>query len=278
MRGLAEYTMLGRRQAIIIVLLCGFLPMLYFISAAVLALVSLRKGMNEGLLMLLWAMLPAAASWALGDPMPLILMPGITLLAQVLRRTQRWQDVLIGAVVLGIIAQFSLLLQPTYVAELEQMLDQALNMQRSQGTDLGMSGQELADALLGYYGAYHALAAVGCMALARWWQAALYNPGGFRKEFHQLRLSPVVAGLALLLIVTGMAGLEPFSSLQPIISVAPLISGLALMHGLAGLKNLAAQWLVLAYLALLFMAPVLVMAGLLDSVLDVRKRVGDTQK
>ena len=67
MRGLAEYVMLGRRQAIIIVLLSGFFPLLYFISAAVIALVTLRKGQAEGLILLLWSLLPAGMMWAMGD-------------------------------------------------------------------------------------------------------------------------------------------------------------------------------------------------------------------
>mgnify|MGYP007113695048 CR=1 FL=1 len=35
------------------------------------------------------------------------------------------------------------------------------------------------------------------LLLGRWWQALLYNPGGFRSEFHQLRLYPALAWLAL---------------------------------------------------------------------------------
>lgn len=273
MRGLAEYTMLGRRQAIIVVLLCGFLPMLYIVSAAVVALVNLRKGLAEGLLILLWAILPAIGNWMMGDPIPLFLMPAVVVLAQLLRRTQSWQNVLLGAVVLGIIMQSSLQLMPGYIDQWEQLLEQAIGTQAAQSEEIGMNAREFASALLSFFGAYYALIAIIAMVLARWWQALLYNPGGFREEFHRLRIRPVTAALLLALIVIGMAGTTPINQWVNILCVAPMISGLAMMHGLIGLKNLPGQWLVPVYLALFFLAQALIVAGLVDSVLDVRKRV-----
>lgn len=273
MRGLAEYTMLGRRQAIIVVLLCGFLPLLYVVSAAVVALVNLRKGVAEGLLILLWALLPAIGNWMMGDPIPLLLMPAVAALAQLLRQTQSWQHVLLGAVTLGIIAQSSLQLMPGYIGQMEQLLGQAISSQVSQGGEIGMNAQELTAVLLSFFGAYHALISIAAIVLARWWQALLYNPGGFRKEFHRLRLGPVPAALLLALIVSGMAGTTPLNAWVNILCVAPLISGLALMHGIIGLKNLPRQWLVPVYLVLLFLAQAMIAAGLADSLLNIRKRV-----
>ena len=37
-----------------------------------------------------------------------------------------------------------------------------------------------------------------CLMLARYWQASLYNPGGFGREFRSLRLAPAVAVILLL--------------------------------------------------------------------------------
>lgn len=273
MRGLAEYTMLGRRQAIIVVLLCGFIPLLYLISGAVVALVNLRKGTTEGLLILLWSLIPAGFNWLMGDPMPLILMVGITVLAQVLRTTQSWEKVLVGAALLGIAAQSSLQLMPGYIAQLQMILEQAVNQQVAQGNQVGMSGDELVSALLSFFGAYHTLAAIACMAVARWWQAALYNPGGFRSEFHALRLQPGSALVLLALMIAGMAGVSPLAQWVNIISIVPMVAGLALLHGVIGIRKMASQWLVLVYLALIFMAPAIMAAGLLDSLLDVRKRM-----
>jgi hypothetical protein len=58
LRGLAEYAMSGRRQAATVAILFGLVPMLNVLSGSVVALVSLRHGLTEGLLVLLWAALP----------------------------------------------------------------------------------------------------------------------------------------------------------------------------------------------------------------------------
>src|SRR5690554_4719040 len=111
MRTLAEYVMHGRRQAILVVLLCGFFPMLYFVSAAVVALVNLRKGWYEGFLVLLWSLLPAAVLWTMGDLSPAILMTGCMALALMLRQDGSWARIVLAAVALGLLVQFSLVLQ-----------------------------------------------------------------------------------------------------------------------------------------------------------------------
>ena len=46
------------------------------------------------------------------------------------------------------------------------------------------------------------------LLLARWWQSALFNPGGFRKEFYALRLPrilvfPTLAGLMAFIACSG---------------------------------------------------------------------------
>jgi hypothetical protein len=61
----------------------------------------------------------------------------------------------------------------------------------------------------GMMGAGSAMTAVMCLLLARYWQAALYNPGGFGSEFRALYYPPAVAVvLALLAIGLASLGLE----------------------------------------------------------------------
>src|SRR5690606_9279179 len=126
MRALADYVMHGRRQAIIIVLLCGFFPMLYFISAAVVALVNLRKGWYEGFLVLLWSLLPAAILWRMGDMTPAVLMTGCTALALLLRREGSWPRVILAATALGLLVQLSLVLQTGYVAQVQAVVNEVM--------------------------------------------------------------------------------------------------------------------------------------------------------
>src|SRR5690606_36977797 len=67
MTALAECAMAGRRQAILAAMLLGILPLVNSLSAPIVALVCLRHGPKEALMVGVWAMLPALA-WAMaGD-------------------------------------------------------------------------------------------------------------------------------------------------------------------------------------------------------------------
>lgn len=273
MRGLAEYVMVGRRQAIIIVLLCGFFPLLYFLSAAVVGLVTLRRGQQEGLLVLLWSLLPAGTLWSMGDSSPIFLMLGTYVLALVLRRTESWQLVILLAIGLGLLTQASLLIQPEYRAQVEQVVNEGLQAQLNQAGQAEYTAEQVVDLLLSFYGAYHAFMVTICMMISRSWQAKLYNPGGFRQEFHLLRFDPRVMILLLGLILAGLLDIPPLDGLLPLFSVAPMIAGLAIAHWIVAKKKLGTPWLVLCYLTLFMMAPAIILLGLADSVLDLRRRL-----
>lgn len=278
MRWLAEYVMLGRRQAVIIVLLCGFFPLLYFFSAATVALVVMRKGRNEGLLVLLWSLLPAGLLWAMGDTSLVFLLLGTYVAAIVLRQTFSWQLVILLATVIGLLTQFSLLLQPAYQAQLEAMVNDGLQAQLNQGGSTEYTAEQIVDLLLSFYGAYHAFMVVICMMIGRWWQAMLYNPGGFRQEFHNLRFDPRVMVFMLGLILAGLLDIPPLDGWLPLFCVAPMFAGLAVAHYTVAVKKLGASWLVLCYITLLMMWPAIILLGLADSVLDLRKRMQGNKK
>lgn len=274
MRGLAEYVMLGRRQAIIIVLLCGFFPFLYFFSAAVVALVTLRKGRNEGLIVLLWSLLPAGLLWAMGDISLLFFVTGTFALAMVLRNTSSWQLVMIVAIAIGLATQLSLFIQSDYQAQILIALNEGgLEAQLNQGGQNQYTVQQIVDLLLSFYGAYHAFVVIICLMIGRWWQAVLYNPGGFRQEFHALRFDPRVMVVLLGLILGGLLDLPPLEDWLPLFCVAPMFAGLSVAHFIVAKKNLGTPWLVLSYLTLLMMAPVIILLGMTDSLMNLRSRL-----
>lgn len=273
MRGLAEYVMLGRRQAIIIVLLCGFFPLLYFLSAAVVALVTLRKGRNEGLIVLLWSMLPAGTLWAMGDISFMFLTTGTFALAMVLRKTMSWQVVMLLAVAIGLVTQLSLIFQSTYQAQITAVVNDSFQAQVNQGGQVVYTVEQLVNLLLSLYGAYHAFMIIICLMIGRWWQAALYNPGGFKQEFHHLRFDPRAMVVLLGLILVALMDIPPLENWMPLLCVAPLFGGLALAHYMVAKKNLGTPWLVMTYLTVLMMAPAVVLLGMTDSLIDIRSRL-----
>ncbi|MGA1741120.1 MAG: hypothetical protein ACO4AC_02990 [Pseudohongiellaceae bacterium] len=273
MRGLAEYAMHGRRQAIIVVVLTGLFPLVYCLSAAVVGLVNLRKSATEGLIILLWSLLPAALLWMAGDSTPVILMLSTAILAQVLKYKESWSRVIMLGTVLAILTQLSLVWQEGYVAELVSIVEEAIDLQRSQGVVVEYSASEVVNLLLGFYGAYHFTTVISCLVLARWWQAALYNPGGFKTEFHQLRLEPGFAVLLAGFILATLTGVPPLSSWLAIMCIPPLLGGLALLHYLVAWKKLGFSWIVMVYLLALFISPVVILLGLADSIVNFRKRI-----
>jgi len=273
MRGLAEYAMHGRRQAIIVVVLTGLFPLVYCLSAAVVGLVNLRKSATEGLIILLWSLLPAALLWMAGDSTPVILMLSTAILGQVLKYKESWSRVIMLGTVLAILTQLSLVWQEGYVAELVSIVEEAIDLQRSQGVVVEYSASEVVNLLLGFYGAYHFTTVISCLVLARWWQAALYNPGGFKTEFHQLRLEPGFAVLLAGFILAALTGVPPLSSWLAIMCIPPLLGGLALLHYLVAWKKLGFSWIVMVYLLALFISPVVILLGLADSIVNFRKRI-----
>ena len=70
MRGLAEFVMTGRKQAILASICLGLLPLINFFSPVLVGLVLLRKGAQEAFTVFVWAILPLIA-WTLVFPVTL---------------------------------------------------------------------------------------------------------------------------------------------------------------------------------------------------------------
>lgn len=281
MRGLAEYAMSGRRQAATTAVLLGLIPVINLLSASIVALVTLRKGPQEGLLVLLWALLPAALRWFTGDTTVVFALFAALPLAWLLRRSASWSRVIVAIMVFGIMLQLSLALQPGYVAMIREGTALLLDMMQQQGStpQLVQDGQlvpataeQLAALLLSFYGAYHALVFVVMLFVARFYQAMLYNPGGFRAEFHALRPNPRMMLALLVLVLAGLARVARLEDWATLLCLAPILTGLAVIHALVADRNASGSWLILAYLLLIFAPPIIVVLGFADSLADFRRR------
>ncbi|MFC6669654.1 hypothetical protein [Marinobacterium aestuariivivens] len=278
MRKLAELIMRGRTQAILVAVIAAMLPLLYWLSAAAVGLVTLRRGPSAGTGLLVWSLLPAGA-WALnGDPTPLTVIVGTFVLAVVLRRTVSWQQTLTVLLPVGVVAGIGLELM------LGDMLDQLVQVTREMTADSPqtLQGIEL-DAdwwhqlYAGGLGAAHAAMMLGSLVLARWWQSTLYNPGGFRQEFHQLRLKPALALLIMAVLALGpQLGLDPVRWL-PLLLMPLAFAGLALVHGSVAKRELGGTWLFMFYMAVVILGPyvitLLVLLAVVDSLVDIRRRI-----
>ncbi|WP_017430885.1 hypothetical protein [Vreelandella jeotgali] len=279
MLAFARWLMQRPTQAIGAAALASLVPWLFWIGAAIAALVTLRKGFTAALPVIIAAAIPAGWWWTQGDVVPLASVLLVTLMGVVLRERMRWGEALIaGTLACAGMIQLGIFSPPAGTeAMLEQMRNSSAEFDRLL-TDFGQQGYDtttLAHLVVnGITGLVVLLAAVISLAIARSWQAGLYNPGGFREEFHALRLAPrELAVLAALGLATMLVGMEGFVLLG---WVPLLIAGVALVHGILGLREMNGLWLGAFYLLLITTWPmilIVLLSGLIDSFANVRARL-----
>ena len=280
LKGLAQFAMRGRWQALLVTVAGAGSLMFCWISAAVVALVTLRKGAGAGAWLFIWALLPAGTLlYAFGDSGPLALLSGTTVLAMVLRTTVSLPMAVLASVAVGGLTGLGL------VAFGGQGLDQiviyfgeflaTLEQQLSQGGEPVVLARPDARQIAGMLGAGTAMTSVLCLLLARYWQAALYNPGGFGGEFKSLYY-PATVSTALAVAAMALASLGLGYRTWAVICVIPLtFAGLALIHARAESRGQGRGWLTGFYVAWLFFDPVkllVVFFAIADSWFNFRQR------
>jgi len=283
MRALAEFIMRGRMQAIVVVAGSAALPMLFWLCAAAGSLVLLRRGLNDALGVLVWAVLPALAWWYFGDPRTLLVLLGTFGLALLLRSQNAWPRVMLCSVGLGLlyaVALGAVFGEPiaALATELQKVLPDMLSQAYQQ---LSVEERARLEALLipvltGLLAALLQIVTLLSLMLGRYWQALLYNPGGFGLEFRALRFSPVLAMLLLAGMLFGPSLGVQMAMLAPLCSVPLVFAGVALLHGLVSQGRMQRFWLVGLYVTLvLFMQviyPLLAVMAIVDSLFDFRGR------
>lgn len=297
MRLLASYVMRGRSQAVMATVLLGGLSLLLapvsILSSAVTALVTLRQGAREGLFIAIMAALAfALLTWvALGSVAPAVGLLAVLwlpawFLGSVLRSTRSLALAVQGALPLGLalIATYYMQFQdPT--AEWHRLLEpfgQGLVDSKLIPPDQQAELVEsFAQWMTGILAALYQLQLTASLLVARWWQAALYNPGGFRREFHNLRLHRMLAFATLPIVVLAFMGdrenVQVLDYVALLLMAAYFVQGLALVHGLIGKTKGKQGWLVATYVLLIMAMPhmfvTLFVAGYADAWFDFRARV-----
>lgn len=280
MQAIARWAMRGMPQAALIAAATALVPLLFWFSSAVTALVVLRRGMAPALPVIIAAALPSGWWWMRGDVIPLMSLLMVLLMAVVLRSRMRWSEALIfGAIAGSVLIQLGVFIPPGGVTQVLELLRQSSPEVASRLTELSRDGVDLETFLTLLIGSVTGLlvvlVAVASLALARSWQAGLYNPGGFREEFHALRLAP--RELLLLVAVGIAASMLGFPALGALVAVPLLVAGIALIHGIFGLKGINGLWLGALYVLLVTTWPmilIVLLVAMIDSFVDFRGRLG----
>mgnify|MGYP000544759693 CR=1 FL=1 len=284
MKALAGFILQGRAAALLVITPLAVLPLLQWVSAAAVALVTLRRGPGEGIFIAgLATVALAAAALIAGAPLALVLAPVLSVWlpalvgGTTLRLTVSWPHALQALSALFLVGMLAFhgiagdasaywlsVLEPatdelaTRVED-EQELGQALEL-----TAAHMTGAMFASML--------ALSLLG-LVLARYWQALLFNPGGFQGEFHALRLHRGFAATTLVAVLGGyIMGPGVVNDAGTVMITVFVLQALAVMHALAWHRGWRSHWLVLVYVLLPLLARPLAFVGLGDVFVDLRQR------
>lgn len=301
MRALAEWVMRGRKQAVIATVLSASIPLLFLLveaqqirlflglaatvlmtlSAAVVGLVTLRRGTADGIGLMLWALLPALI-WLVwrDEASPLVTLLGTTALAVVLRRSMSWPWTLSVATVVAVLISLMIdTLLPGMASQVTEMAAQLIQVLGEASPEVvkGLDANWLRELLLGVVVASYLGTVLTSLAISRWWQSTLYNPGGFQAEFHSLRLPPLFAAVGL--IVLALANSLPGEMVRwlPVLVTPFMMASIALIHGIVAKRGLSRSWLIAFYVVMFIAGPyliaLLIMLAVADSFIDIRTRL-----
>ncbi|WP_157960485.1 YybS family protein [Marinimicrobium alkaliphilum] len=281
MRALANFIMRSRTRAAVVALLGNWVPL---IGPATISLVGLRMGLREGLLIAVWGLLPALLTLLFSDfspVMPLMTVAAVVtalIAAQILRVSASWPHALMSLVALSVLAALTVSqLAPEALASIAVVLQELLDSLQDEAAEGLAVGQSTVLGLIAYGVAFSTLLG---LLLGRWWQALLYNPGGFRQEFHGLRLQAPQAIVSLGAGVFALFQGPEYGVWATVFTLPLTLAGLALFHGLAARRKLGTPWLVVFYLLLVFVPPagqLLIAVAFVDTWLNFRGRVKPKQ-
>jgi len=259
--------------------------MMFWLGAAIIGLVTLRQGLASGAAVLVWAIIPALGWWiGLQDPGAVVVLLSTWLMAAVLRATVSWQLVFVAGACISLSVGVCVpWVMPELIDTLVSMADQVFRdlaadaqLEYSEEVQASFRSMMVASFAATFFGI-----ALGALFLARSWQSQLYNPGGWKQEFHALRIEPkTLMGFMAATFVLPFIGVD--AALLMLIVVLPLIiCGIALVHGVIGKRNLGGQWLFGFYFLVVMLFPtvlmIVMMFAILDSVMNFRGRLEGAQ-
>lgn len=265
-------------------------PPFAWLSSAVLALVTLRLGpaalLRAGLPALVVAALAGWIVWGHPGGVALAALAAwgpVALVAIVLHQRVRLDDAVLVACALGWIVVLGIhLAVADPAAAWREALLQVFPPERF-AVEMQVPPEALRDIIermaplmTGMLAASVVFSTTTSLLLARWWQAVLYNPGGFQQEFHGLRLGRVAAGVAAVVcagaIVSGVALLQ---ALALTLVALYVFQGLAVVHGVIAARGMATGWLTGLYLLGIILPPQvmsgLTLVGIVDAWADFRR-------
>lgn len=302
-QALANYAVRGPVQSALlassVLLLSLVLPPLVVISSALVALTWLRQGARSGMM---------AVGLALAASTVVAMVSGLQPLAPAAVMLSSWMPVIVMAVVLRSTIRLELAIAAGAVLVLIGVLlvylvidDPAAgwreiiaiiansaelrprNLQDAEPEQIKDLLDKTSTLMTGFYASTLFVIATLSLLLARSWQAKLFNPGGMKREFHELRFGKIVSAAGLVaLLAAQVTGFEVLNSVAMVLATLFTIQGMAVVHSAVDRLGLRTAWLVAAYVLLLMMVPhslmVIGLLGISDAWVDYRARIGNRSR
>lgn len=268
-----------------------FMPLLSYFGAAAVALVTLRQGAVAGLILVagstVFLGLVSGLSGFAQSLLPSVISLGVLSLllwglAVVLRQTRSLALTLLagaGAGAVGIVLFYALVDDSVqwWQAVLREWFGPAIEQAAANAQDMYLLIDGWAPHMTGFLASAIMVNTVICLFMARWWQAVLYNPGGFRQEFYGLHLGKY---FAIGTLVVGVMTMLPLGVVQLIAAdflmlamTLFVLQGLSVVHTVIAKKGLQNAWLFGVYVVVVLMSQLIAMVGFVDTWADLRNRI-----
>ncbi len=289
MNFLATYIMRGRIQAMIVAsslaLLSLMMPPVSVLSSATVALVTLRLGAFEGLIILGCSTLAASilGYFATGNFQfaflyVLVLWLPVWLISIILREGRHLSlaveiATLLG--VLGVIVFYLFSTEPSGIwsAVLTQMIPVDAPMAEFQDKI-----NIFVHYMTGIVAAGSVLGLLFGLFLGRWWQANLFNPGGFKQEYLLMTTKPWLSIASVVLVGAGFVTTGEVSEISwniiILLYILYTVTGTSVLHTYFAKLKLWRYMVPMLYITL-FLIPhltlLVALVGVSDPWLDLRK-------
>ena len=280
MRGLAEFIMRGRWQALAVAVLGSVLVFAAPISAAAIALVTMAQGARDGSWVALWSLLPALLlGWVSGDYGTGFLLLSVFVGAMVLAQTLSLSLALLAIVPVSAIGGVLLLtLNSAFLEAMLSMLDTWIAALQAESPESGESlnaFRPTVTQVAGLMATGNALMASLSLLLGRYWQAVLFKPGAFGEEFRAFKLPSVLTALLVLAAMLGALNGSEAAAWSALAGIPVTLAGFALFHHIAKRQQLGGTFLTVGYVLWIIVDGLKVgvlLAVLLDAFTDLGRR------
>lgn len=277
LRSLAIFAMQGRWQAAVTASLLAvaaiILPPLNYLASGIIALATLRTGPKEGLRVLGVALVVFAVVaviafrqvWLTAILFLSAWLP-VYLVTLTLGFTRSLAKAMMAAVGFGVLmVLLTHMILPDPALWWQQTLGPFMQFFIEQeGWQLNQADTEvffigLSSLMTGLLAAAATFNIIIALLIGRAWQASLYDPGAFSREFTKLTLGKPLAILTaalMLLTITPLANsMKILADCLPVLLVIFAIQGIAVVHAIVRQKEKSVGWLVAMYVILVLMFP-----------------------